>query len=67
MPFSHQNSKGQTYFLRSEAVTLRNGRTQTIFFFAREPKKGQPVETIPSGFQVEENTRTGLPFLKKQG
>ena len=65
MPFSHTNSKGQQYFLRSESVKLRNGRQQTIFFFAREPKKGTAVDAVPAGYSVAENPRTGLPFLKK--
>ena len=57
MAFSHKNSKGQTYFLHSKEVTLRNGRKQTIFFFAREQKPGEVVEQVPSGYKVGENLR----------
>ncbi len=71
MAFTYTNSKGQTYSLRTKSVTLRNGRQQQIFFFARPPEaagkeeSGEPVDQVPAGFQVAENPRTGLPFLKK--
>ena len=64
MAFSHLNSKGQTYYLHSKNVTLRNGRKQTIFFFARQ-QKPEAVDQVPAGYRVDENARTGLPFLKK--
>jgi hypothetical protein len=38
--YAHTNSKGQTYFLHSKNVTLRGGRKQMIFFFAREVNPG---------------------------
>lgn len=65
MAFSHKNSKGQTYFLHAKEVTLRNGRSQRIFYFAREQKAGESLESIPAGYKVGENQRTGLPFLSK--
>ena len=65
MAFSHQNSKGQTYYLHAKEVTLRNGRNQRIFYFAREEKKGESLPEVPDGYKVGENQRTGLPFLSK--
>ena len=59
-----ENSKGNTYFLHSRVTTLKNGQTQTIYFFAREPKEGV-LESLPEGYTVAES-RNGLPVLKKK-
>ena len=64
MAFSHVNSKGQTYYLHQRDVTLKGGRVQRIFFFAREVKDGA-INDLPNGYVVVENPRTGLPILKK--
>jgi hypothetical protein len=65
MSFSVQSQKsGQTYFLHSKDVILRGGRQQTIYFFAREEKEGVMNE-LPAGYEVMENSRTGLPMLRK--
>ena len=62
MGYSHQNSKGKTYFLHSKDVVLKGGRNQTIYYFAKEAKAG--ACDLPAGKTVVENTKTGLPFLK---
>lgn len=54
---------GKTYFLHRRQPTLRGGHTQTIYFFAAQPKDGVLSE-IPSGYKLAE-TITGLPVLKK--
>lgn len=64
MSFSTENSKGQTYWLHSKEVTLKGGRQQRIFFFAKEAKEGA-MDAVPEGYVISENTRTGLPMLKK--
>jgi hypothetical protein len=64
MAFTHTNSKGQTYYLHQRDVTLKGGRQQRIYFFAREQKEGVQ-DAMPSGYVVVENPRTGLPILKK--
>ena len=63
MAYSHTNSKGQTYYLHSKDVTLRGGRQQTIYYFAKEVKDGA-LDDLPEGKQVVEYGRTGLPLLK---
>ena len=63
MAFSFTNSKGRTYYLHSRETTLKNGRKQTIYFFAKEVKDGS-LNSVPSGYQVSES-RNGLPVLKK--
>jgi len=65
MAYSVQSQKtGETYYLHSKVVTLRGGRQQTIYFFAREVKDGA-MDELPAGYAVMENSRTGLPMLKK--
>ena len=64
MPYQHTNKRGQTYYLHGKEVTLQNGRRQQIFYFARQPK-AEALNAIPDGYRIEENERTGLPFLKK--
>ncbi len=64
MAFTQVNSKGQTYYLHEREVTLKGGRKQVIYFFGREAKEGA-IDELPEGYEVIENTRTGLPILKK--
>jgi len=65
MAYSVQSKKtGETYYLHSKDVTLRGGRKQTIYYFARAQKEGV-MDDLPSGYAVMENSRTGLPMLKK--
>ncbi len=64
MAYSFKNSKGQTYFLHKKDVTLKNGRKQTIYFFARETRSGS-LDEVPAGYKVMETSRTGMPVLKK--
>jgi hypothetical protein len=64
MAFSYTNSKGQTYYLHKKDVTLKNGRQQTIYFFAREVRDGA-LDAVPAGYTVVETQRTGMPVLKK--
>jgi hypothetical protein len=67
MPYSHKNSKGQTYYLHGKDVTLQGGRKQRIHYFAREAKGAEALDSVPAGYEVIENSRTGLPFLKRSG
>jgi len=65
MAYSVQSKKtGETYYLHSKDVILRGGRQQTIYYFARTEKEGV-MEALPEGYEVMENSRTGLPMLKK--
>ena len=66
MAFSVQSKKsGKTYYLHSKDVTLKGGRQQRIFYFAGTVKPGA-VDALPDGYVVSENSRTGLPLLKKK-
>ena len=63
--YSYTNSKGQTYYLHTRDVTLKNGRVQTIYFFARDVREGSS-SAVPAAYQVVETSRTGMPVLKKK-
>jgi hypothetical protein len=63
MAYAFENSKGNTYYLHKKDTTLKNGRKQTIYFFAREVKDGA-LDAVPEGYKVSES-RNGLPVLKK--
>ena len=63
MAFSYINKRGITYFLHSKSTTLKNGKIQTIYFFAKERKVGT-LDAVPAGYKVAE-TPNGLPVLKK--
>jgi hypothetical protein len=59
MPYSHQNSRGQTYWLHS-----REGRGGAkLFFFSKDSSNSID---LPDRLEVFENPRTGLPMVKKK-
>ena len=63
MAFSHTNSKGVAYILHSRTTTLKNGNSQTIYFFAKTEKEGA-LDAVPTGYEVSES-KNGLPVLKR--
>ncbi len=64
MTFSTTNSRGQTYYLHGKNVILKNGREQRIYYFAKTIRV-EALDAIPEGYEISENTQTGLPVLKK--
>ena len=65
MSFTHGNSKGTTYHLNKKDVTLKStGRVQTIYYFSKDSR--DTACDLPSGKQVIENSKTGLPMLKNK-
>lgn len=67
MAYQHTNSKGVTCYLHSTEVTLRGGKPQTIYFFAKVENntKGTPVY-LPEDRIVVENPRNGFLMVKKK-
>ena len=63
MAFSHTNSKGVAYILHSRTTTLKNGNSQTIYFFSKTEKEGA-LNAVPDGYEVSES-KNGLPVLKR--
>jgi hypothetical protein len=64
MAYSYTNSKGVTYYLHYKDVTLRGGKEQRIYYFARDVRDGS-LDEVPAGYTVMETKRTGMPVLKK--
>ena len=63
MAYTYTNEKGKSYILHSKTTTLKNGREQTLYFFAKDEREGS-LDAVPEGYQVAE-TKNGLPVLKK--
>ena len=65
MSFSVVSKKsGKTYFLHERKQELKGGQKVTLFYFGAEAKEGA-IDALPAGYEVSENTKTGLPLLKK--
>jgi hypothetical protein len=54
MGYSYTNSKGVVYFLHSKG---------NMFYFSKNASQGID---LPLGYVVVENSRTGLPVLRKK-
>lgn len=63
--YTHTNTKGVTYYLHSKLVTLRGGKQQRIYFFAKDVRPNDAVAELPDGYMVQENPRNGFLTLKK--
>jgi len=64
MAFSFKNSRGQTYYLHATTRTLKSGKQQRLFYFAKTASAGA-LDQVPDGYVVSES-KTGLPVLKKK-
>ena len=63
MAFSVKSKKnGTEYYLH--ARNAANGKTK-LYFFGKEVKEGA-LDELPDGYEVSENSLTGLPILKKK-
>lgn len=63
MAFTYTTLKGSAYFLHARTTTLKNGNTQTIYFFAKTEKEGV-LDGVPDGYEVSES-KNGLPVLRR--
>jgi YHS domain-containing protein len=64
--FSAKSKKsGKTYYLHSKEVKLAGDRKQRIYYFAGE-EGANSINALPAGYEVFENSRTGLPMLRKK-
>jgi hypothetical protein len=64
MAYQFTNSKGVKYYLHFKDVNLKGGRTQRIYYFARDVRQGA-LDSVPAGYKAEETKKTGMPILKK--
>ena len=67
MAYSQTQTKGGQYFLQTSEVTLRGGKPQTIYFFAKKEKndKGEPCD-LPEDRIVKENPRNGFLTVSRK-
>jgi len=66
MAYSVKSKKsGKMYHLHSKEVKLAGGRKQRIYYFAGKAGKDS-IDKLPTGYEVMENKRTGLPMLRKK-
>ena len=71
MAYSQTNSKGifqnLLHYLHKSEVTLRGGKPQTIYFFAKKEKndKGEPCD-LPEDRIVKENPRNGFLTVSRK-
>ena len=65
MAYKHTNSKGVTYYLNSKDVTLRGGKTQTIYYFSKD-ERPESIDAVPDGMQVNENQRNGFLTVSRK-
>jgi hypothetical protein len=56
---------GKTYHLHERRQKLKGGQEVTLYYFAGQPGEGA-IDKLPVGYEVSENTKTGLPLLKKK-
>ena len=59
------NKSGKTYILHERRQELKGGQVVTLYYFAGEAGAGA-IDALPAGYEVSENTKTGLPLLKKK-
>jgi hypothetical protein len=65
MAFSVISKKsGKTFYLHGRDQKLKGGQMVKLYYFGGEAKEAA-IDAIPEGYEVSENSRTGLPFLKK--
>jgi DNA integrity scanning protein DisA with diadenylate cyclase activity/ribosomal protein L40E len=54
------------YILYEKTIQTKSGKTQIIRFFSKgEPEECTPID-LPEGYEVKENTKTGVPYLRKK-
>jgi len=59
--------KYKDYTLYTRKVTLKSGKTLTIYFFSnKKPHSGKPCP-MPEGYEVGINPRSSMPYLQKKG
>jgi len=66
MAYSAKSKKsGKTYYLHSKEVKLAGDRKQKIYYFAGDIRDNA-IDKLPTGYEIIENKRTGLPMLRKK-
>ena len=60
-----QSFRHGEYTLYRKEIETRSGEQRIVHFFSRTiPDEGEPVQ-LPPGYEVKDNIKTGIPYLKK--
>ncbi len=66
MAYSVKSAKsGKEYFLHERKQQLKGGQQVTLYYFAGAVGECA-INALPEGYEVSENSNTGLPLLKKK-
>lgn len=57
-PYVYKTKDDKKYWLH-----MRQRGKAKLFFFSKDPRDS--LSSLPKGYEVVENPKTGLPFLKK--
>jgi hypothetical protein len=57
MPYAYTNTRGITYYLHQDWVTLRgHAAPRPVYYFRREPGE-HAIEAVPEGYEIYEGAR----------
>jgi len=63
---SKKGFKHGDYTLYEKEITTKNGKKRLVRFFSKgEPDDAKPID-FPDGYEINENKKTGVPYLKKE-
>lgn len=62
--YEHTNSRGVTYHLNCKDVTLRGGKSVTIYYFSKDYRP-ETATNLPEGWTVAENPRNGFLTVRR--
>ena len=65
MGYVYKNSKGVDWHLNCKDVTLKGGKTYTIYFFSKDSRSATACD-LPDNKQVVENAANGFPICKNK-
>ena len=58
--------KHKDYTLYEKEIVVKSGKKRTVRFFSKaEPDEGKSIE-LPKDYEVKENKKTGVPYLRKK-
>ena len=63
--FQLEDTKGNTWYLHTQVVKLRNGNGNSRIYYFAKSKRSNVCE-MPEGYRVINSPKTGMPMLKKK-
>jgi hypothetical protein len=66
MPYAYTNTRGITYYLHQDWVTLKGQTAPRPLYYFRKQAGDQAIEAVPDGYEIYEGARGALPMLRKK-